>query len=304
MTVLMAGCGDLGTEVGLRLAAVGHHVVGARRTPDRLPEALARQKVDLSRERPAVTDDTTIVIVTLTAPRTARDYQSTYVNGLRHVLDAIDDSAANPRVVFVSSTAVYGVSDGSWVDEDSPTNPTSATGQVLLEAEQLLHRRRTEATALRLAGLYGPGRGMLLTKVRNGSALIPATPTFTNRIHRDDAAAAIVHLATAVDTPAPTYIGVDDAPTERAELLRFLAHQMGAEEPAIASDSSDRSAGKRCRNDRLRGTGFEFHFPTYREGYRAILAEQGPYEPQPEPVRLSSGSPRASAGNAAGDHGQ
>ena len=275
MTVLLAGCGDLGTEVGLRFAATGRRVLGLRRSPHGLPAEIVGQSVDLARERPVVPADTDIVVVALTARRTAEAYRATYVGGLLNVVDALADAGASPRIVYVSSTAVYGLSDGSWVDEDSPTEPRTETGKVLLEAEKVLRDRVSEAVVLRLAGIYGPGRGRVIEQVRTGAATVPASASYTNRIHRDDAAAAIVHLATRVDCPQPVYVGVDDAPTERAEVVRFLAGELGAPEPTIEHAASALGANKRCRNSRLRQTGFELTYPTYREGYRAILAGRG-----------------------------
>lgn len=276
MTVLLAGCGDLGTEVGVRLATAGHRVIGLRRSPERLPDSITGQAVDLSRERPDVPEDTEIVVVALTADRPTEDaYRTTYVDGLRNTLDAIQHSHARPRVLFVSSIAVYGTTDGSWVDESTPTAPTSPTGAMLVEAEQTLHARLPEAVTLRLAGIYGPGRTSLIDQVRDGNAVVPEQPKHTNRIHRDDAASAIVHLTTGVDEPAPSYVGVDDEPVERGEVLRFLADELDVARPPTAAVASTRGGDKRCRNDRLRETGFRFTYPSYREGYRAILAGHG-----------------------------
>lgn len=277
MTVLIAGCGDLGTEVGLRFAADGHRVVGLRRSPERLPAAIEGYAADLTHGRPEIPPDTEIVIVATTADRRTQDaYRATYVEGLSNLVDAVQDRCVRtPRFLLVSSTAVYGVTDGSRVDEDTPAVPASSTGPVLLEAERSLHARLPEAVVLRLAGLYGPGRGTLIEQVRTGTAVIPDQPRLTNRIHRDDAAAAIVHLTTEVSAAAPVYVGVDDAPVERAQVLRFLAEELGVAPPAVSPAQPGRSGNKRCGNDRLRATGFRFDYPSYREGYRAVLAGHG-----------------------------
>lgn len=275
MTVVLAGCGDLGTEIGLRFAGAGRRVLGLRRRTEVLPPEIAGASVDLAHEVPTLPDDTETVVVVLTADRrTADGYRTTYLHGLTHVLDAVDAARTQPRVLLVSSTAVYGVNDGSWVDEDSPAEPLSETGGVLLEVETELHRRRPDATVIRLTGLYGPGRGRMIERVRSGTVDESTTPTYTNRIHRDDAASAVVHLATAVASPAPVYVGVDDAPVERARLLHFLADELGVPPPRTG-DTGSAPGGKRFRNTLLRSTGFEFTYPTYREGYRAVLAGHG-----------------------------
>lgn len=281
MTVLIAGCGDLGTEVGLRFADLGHHVVGLRRNAGMLPAAISGQSIDLSREKPVVPPDTEIVIVALAAGGpTPEAYRAAYVDGLRNLLDALDDAKVTPRrVLLVSSTAVYDVSDGSWVDEQTPANPKPGTDAILFEAERMLHSRIPTAVVLRLAGIYGPGRERLITQVREGRATVSARSRHTNRIHRDDAAAAIVHLMLREEQPAPLYLGVDNAPVVSNDVLTFLAGELGLPAPTAGETDSRRGGDKRLRNQLLLDTGFRFTYPSYREGYRAILAGRGTRHP-------------------------
>lgn len=279
MSVIIAGCGDLGTEVGLRFAAQGQHVIGLRRRAQVLPAEIEGRSVDLRAEAPAIDEDVSVVIVPLAAGRrTVEEYRATYVDGLRHVLDGIEASPADPRLIVVSSTAVYDVSDGGVVDEGTPARAGTPTAGVLLEAEALLRDRKPEATLLRLSGIYGPGRERLIEQVRGGTATLvrpPATSPHTNRIHRDDAAAALVHVA-GLPHPAPLYLGTDDEPAPLDDVLRFIARETGSSEPAFGDVDGRQAAGdKRLSNALLRSTGFEFAYPTYREGYRAVLAGLG-----------------------------
>ncbi|HEX9086380.1 MAG TPA: NAD-dependent epimerase/dehydratase family protein, partial [Arthrobacter sp.] len=198
MTVLMAGCGDLGTEAGLRFAAAGHRVVGWRRSPEKLPAAIEGAAADLgSGKLPPIPADTTAVVVAIAADSpTEAAYRAAYVDGLSNVLDAVLGSGAPVRrVLFVSSTAVYGDAGGDWIDERTTPDPGGFSGRIIREAEDLLISRLSGTgitpVVLRLGGIYGPGRTRLIDQVRGGSAVIPAEPRFTNRIHRDDAAAAI-----------------------------------------------------------------------------------------------------------------
>ena len=280
MTVLIAGCGDLGTEAGLRFAAAGFSVLGWRRSADKIPAPLAGQAADLTGELPRIPADTDVVVIAVAAGRrTEEAYRAAYVDGTANVLNALERDGVHPRrILFVSSTAVYGDAGGGWVDEGTAPAPATVTGAVILEAEALLHARRPDAVVLRLSGIYGPGRTRLIDSVTGGTAVVPARPQLTNRIHRDDAAAAIVHLMTQVHAPAPLYLGVDDEPVDLAEVLRFLAAELGRELPAAPEESStesSRGGDRRLSNARLRGTGFEFAYPTFREGYRAVLAGDG-----------------------------
>lgn len=289
MTVLIAGCGDLGTEVGLRFAALGHTVVGLRRNAAVLPAGIEGQSVDLSAHKPVVPADTEIVIVAIAAGNPSPAvYRAAYVDSLRNLLDALDEAHVTPRrVLLVSSTAVYDVSDASWVDEQTPANPKPGTDAILLEAERMLHARTPAAVVFRLSGIYGPGRERLIDQVRGGRATVSASARHTNRIHRDDAAAAIVHLMNREEEPAPLYLGVDSAPVRSNEVLVFLAEELGLPAPApeaapeasagapAATAESRRGGDKRLRNRLLLSTGFTFSYPTYREGYRAVLAGRG-----------------------------
>jgi nucleoside-diphosphate-sugar epimerase len=302
MTVLMAGCGDLGTEAGLRFAAAGHRVVGWRRSPGKLPAAIEGVAADLTTAvLPPIPADTTAVVVAVAADSATEDaYRAAYVDGLANVLDALERAAKldpvrehdhggasrSPlrRVLFVSSTAVYGDADGGWLDESTTPAPGGFSGRIIREAEELLYRRLlgtgVTPVVLRLGGIYGPGRTRLIDQVRSSTALTPAEPRYTNRIHRDDAAAAIVHLCTRTADPGPVYLGVDNDPAELGEVQRFLAAELGLPQPATAGPGEpSRGGNKRCSNSLLRSTGFEFAYPTFREGYRAILAGDGVRHP-------------------------
>lgn len=278
MTVVIAGCGDLGTEAGLRFLAGGHQVLGLRRSPEVLPAGFARLAIDLSTDVPALPADTSIVLLATSADgRNEAAYRSAYVDSTANMLQAIRrDCARPPRVVLVSSTAVHPVDDGGHVDEDSPLDPTAPTARLLVQAETTIREATDiEGVVLRLGGIYGPGRGRLIAQARDGGGTPRAGMHFTNRIHRDDAAAAIVHLATMSAAPKPVYLGVDDCPADREEVLQFVAHRLGVDRPAAPDRTSQPPTGKRCDNTRLRDSGFSFGFPTYREGYTAILAGSG-----------------------------
>ena len=269
MTILLAGCGDLGTEAGLRFAAAGHRVVGWRRSPEKLPAAIEGVAADLgTADLPPVPADTTAVVVAVAADSpTEAAYRAAYVDGLAHVLDALErDRRRARRVLFVSSTAVYGDAAGGWVDESTTAAPGGFSGPRPPRGGGTpafaAARHRFSPVVLRLGGIYGPGRTRLIDQVRSGTAVIPDEPRFTNRIHRDDAAAAIVHLCSMAAAPAPVYLGVDNDPAELGDVLRFLAGEMGYPEPsALVPAGEARGGNKRCSNALLRATGFRVQVP-------------------------------------------
>ncbi|MDQ8047341.1 MAG: hypothetical protein REI11_22230 [Patulibacter sp.] len=283
MDIVIAGCGDLGIETGLRFAAQGHHVVGLRRRGDLVPAPLVGRSVDLRHEVAPIDPGTDVVVVALAAgSRDVDEYRATYVDGLRNVLDGIDASGSAPRVIVVSSTAVYDVDDGSTVTEATPAVAATPTAGVLLEAEALLRSRVPGAVLARLSGVYGPGRERLIEQVRGGTARlapVEGSSPHTNRIHRDDAAAALVHLAT-LDDPAPTYLVTDDEPARLDDVSAFLAAELGVPEPPRAESDGRQGAGdKRLSNALLRSTGWVPRSPSFREGYRAVIAGEGTRHP-------------------------
>src|SRR5438552_2269194 len=109
-----------------------------------------------------------------------RAMREVHVDGLRHVLDTLPVPG---RFVYVSSTGVYGQTDGSWVDESSPTEPAEEAGRVVLEAERLLRERLPAAVVLRFAGIYGPDRLLRGQAVRNGEPLVGDPEKWLNLIH-------------------------------------------------------------------------------------------------------------------------
>lgn len=276
--VLIAGCGYIGAPAGALLAARGCHVFGLRRSAANLPRGVELVRADLSRVESMSSlpesIDTVIYAAGAGAP-SEQAYRTAYVDGPSNLLRALREQGERPeRVIFCSSTAVYGQERGEWVDEASPARPRRWNGEMLLTAESLVRAGGSACSVLRLGGIYGPGRTRLIERVRQGEARLRSQPHFTNRIHRDDAAGALAHLVLA-SSADDLYLGVDDAPTDEAEVLCWLAERLGVGAPAKMDDGDAapaRAGSKRCRNDRLRGAGYSFRFPTFREGYADVLA--------------------------------
>ncbi len=197
-----------------------------------------------------------------------------YVEGLRAVLAAIGPDTR--RVIFISSTGVYGDSRGQWVDEDTPCRPTREAGRALLDAERLLagHPLGRRAIVLRLAGVYGPGR---LPQLGPRGSQTPAATGLVNLIHVEDAAAVVLAAEARSATPR-TYLVSDGHPTQRQRYLERLAELLGQPPPGLASTgaagSVPRSMGdKRVSNRRmLDELGVELAYPDYCSGLAAAVA--------------------------------
>jgi nucleoside-diphosphate-sugar epimerase len=276
MKILIAGCGYVGTALGLRLAERGDQVWGLRRDPRALPASLRALAADLGSAEglkavEVLPRDLDYVVYAASAGESSdAAYRRAYVVGLGNLLTALSPLPVR-RVFFTSSTAVYAQADGEWVDESSATVPSHFAGLRTLEAEGALRAGPFPSTVLRCAGIYGPGRTRLIDAVRQGTAR--GSERYTNRIHRDDIAGAITHLIDHQLTDELLILG-DDDPAPQHQVTRFLAERLGVSEPPPEPpEPGGRGGHKRCRNDRLKATGYQLKYPTYREGYAAMLAE-------------------------------
>jgi nucleoside-diphosphate-sugar epimerase len=205
-------------------------------------------------------------------------YRAACVNGVEGLLDALARGRQRlSRFILVSSTSVYAQGRGEWVDETSETQPTQFRGRRLLEGERLLLTSGVPATVVRFGGIYGPRRTRLVDSVRAGRATYRARPVrWTNRIHRDDCAGVLRHIMR-MPSPENLYCGVDCEPASEQAVMTWLAGVLGAPPPRPA-DKPPRGArassgNKRIRNQRLLDAKYAFRFPTYREGYTAVLAD-------------------------------
>jgi nucleoside-diphosphate-sugar epimerase len=264
---LLIGAGDLGAAVGLRLADLGHDVLALRRNAALVPAPLVGRSVDLTREAPDLGGvRPRLVVIALTArPRTEESYRATYVDGMARALDALVEPPE--RAVLVSSTAVHGSRDlPELEDETAHPAPTDGPGRQLVAAEEAFHERIPHGSVLRLSGLYGGASTRLLDQVREGR--IDDPHRWTNRIHRADAAAAVVHLLTVPTTPERLYLGTDDEPAQLGDVATYLAERLGTPAPPPADPAHGH--GKRLSNARLRSTGWAPAYPSYREGYAAV----------------------------------
>jgi len=287
MRVAIVGCGYVGIELGRQLAA-DHDVVGIRRSAEGVTaiesagfEAVQADLTDAD-ALGAVPDPDAVVFAASSGGRGADAAREVYVEGQQTVIDHFGEREDSPdRYLYTSSTGVYGDHDGDWVDEETPPDPRTDKTEVLAEAERVALERPekygTDGTVARFAGLYGPDRYRLQRYIEG-----PVTDGYLNMVHRDDAAGAVAHLLTGDHARSEVVLVVDDEPVSKWEFADWLATQCGRESPPkrtkderLADGSLSATArrriqtSKRCSNEKLRGLGYEFTHPTFRDGYEA-----------------------------------
>lgn len=275
---LIAGCGYLGTRVAAQWQQAGHRVTAVTRSTARAREFAERgwepllgdvtQPEHLPQLPPA---DVLLWAVGYDRARYS-DIRAVYLTGLQDFLERLPVMPA--KLIYISSTGVYGQDGGEWVDEESPTEPTREGGRVCLAAEDWLRASRwgPATLILRMAGIYGPGRLPSLEALRQGPVEVRAD-AYLNLIHVDDAARLVDQVAQRLAPPELLVVS-DGQPVLRQDYLAYLAQVSGVDVPEFVdpvpgvTPTTRRTAGsKRVRTDRCqRLCPMTWQFPSYREG--------------------------------------
>lgn len=265
MRVLVVGGGDLGARVAALHRQRGDDVRVARRRGT-APELALDLATTID---PAALPGGIELLQVIVAPseRTPAAYRALFVDGVARLAAAFARRGPRPpRATFVSSTAVYGAATSDWVDEDSATAEPAWNGQILREAESAAAALADRVTCIRAAGIYGPGRTMLVDKVRQQRG--SASQRWTHRIHIDDLAAALPFIA---DRPelGPAVNVIDTCPVREVEVLDHLADRLGLPRLPRAADAD--VPDRRIGSHRLQLAGFRFQYPDFRSGYDALI---------------------------------
>jgi len=300
MRVLIVGCGYVGLPLGAELVRTGHEVFGIKQSADTSELTRAGiQPVVLDLTQPGALDflrpDFDWVINTVSSSRGGvADYRAVYLEGTQRLIDWLSGTSLR-KYVYTSSTSVYAQTDGSMVTEESATEPATETGRVLVETEAVLcdaaRTKNFPAVILRVAGIYGPGRGHLFQQYLRGEARLEGDGSrLLNMIHRDDVVRAIV-AALERGRPGEVCNVADDEPVTQREFFAWLSERLGRAMPPPGDasgklgplPSSRQDAGgtlrkralthKRVSNRKLRlALGCELKYPTFRQGYSAEIA--------------------------------
>jgi nucleoside-diphosphate-sugar epimerase len=285
--VLIIGCGYVGVPLGALLARSGHAVFGVRRSSD------ADAALKAAGIQPLLADVTSLAdLERLPAPFDwvintvassgggIEDYRRIYHQGTENLLEWLRETPP-ARFLSTGSTGVYGQTDGAWVDETSPADPAAPTARVLRDTEQLLMAASSErafpAILLRLAGIYGPGRGYWLRRfLQDVPVFQDEARRWVNMVHRADAAGAIRAILER-GRIGEVYNVVDDEPVTPLEMFRWLSERVGKPVPLLEDQTASAIpkrgvTHKRISNRKLtQEVGYQFQFPTFREGFDAEL---------------------------------
>jgi tryptophan 2,3-dioxygenase len=287
---VILGCGYVGSRLARELVAEGHRVrVCARRT-DRLAELGALgasvHALDAAKVRafgPALYGSRSPFVLYSIPPVTNLPPGEP----VRRAIEAAVGVGAQ-RFIYLGSTAVYGATpDGEAVDEDSPLPLSDAEAAPRIADEGAVEMASLSGMAtavLRLAAIYGPGRGVRERLKAGSYQLVDHGEHYFSRVHVDD----IVRIIRACVERAPSralYCVADDRPTTQREYTEWLAARLGVPLPpsvaSVAPGMPRRPVRNRCvLNARLkRELDFQFRYPSYVEGEIAIEGEMGASAP-------------------------
>ncbi|KXO08891.1 MULTISPECIES: NAD-dependent epimerase/dehydratase family protein [Marinobacter] len=274
--ILVAGCGKLGGDIASLLAKTAD-VYGLRRNPHKVPPEVTGIGADLTRPdtlKGQLPENLDVVIYCLTpSSYDEPGYRDAYVTGLQNLINALGPNKLT-RLLFISSTSVYAQNDDSWVDEHSEARPDRFTGQLILEGEQTALNSIHPATVVRFSGIYGHSRQRFLEEVLEGRMNPEPPAPFSNRIHEQDAARAVAWLTENAMKGEPLddlYIGSDCEPVRLDDVVAWVRQQVPCKDPVEGARKGGRAGSKRCSNQRLLATGFEFRYPDYKAGYRELI---------------------------------
>lgn len=275
MRILVAGTGFTGSRIIKVLREAGHDVTGLNRSGSGsgmvAGDVLLRESLSGIKVLPPF--DLLISTLSGSGEKDPARYRSVYVDGPRRIMDQVAWRTI-PQVWMLGSTGVYGVGDGSWVNENTPTEAQHRTGKVQLEAEVALHGACDQSCILRLSGLYGPGRTRLIRQaLRKRPYLKPEL--WANQIHADDVAGLVCFLVARAVPPPPLLLVSDQEPALRKDIFAWVRAEMHLPEGLYDEDHPQRAGSdrgnKRVDSTQMRKLGYALKYPGFREGLKPLL---------------------------------
>ncbi len=283
MKVLVLGCGYTGNRLAQWLVRHNIEVLGTNRSG----QAIAGLSIPIFPFSYSSNGDVTPL------PEAALDGVTHVLNSIAPDAHGIDPVAASlmPALQrsqlawfgYLSTTGVYGDTQGNWVDETSPTHPQNARSQHRVAIEATFLNSGLPAHIFRLPGIYGPGTS-ILDRLKAGTAHHVHKPGHVfSRIHVDDIVQT-VWASMRSPNPGSIYNVADDEPTEPSNLILAGAKLLGIPVPPaqpydqVTLSPMAASFWNECRrvgNRKIKQElGVRLIHPTYREGLQAIVKEQ------------------------------
>jgi nucleoside-diphosphate-sugar epimerase len=238
-SVLIVGCGHIGRRVAAQLHSRRQHVTGVVRSPARAGQlrslGIDALCIDLDAVALSVPGLGEISGLCYFAPPPSSGVRDTR---LRRFLEALDEPPFPRRIVYISTSAVYGDCHGEWITEEQPVQPATERGLRRVDAERQLQawaaRHGVEWVILRVPGIYGPGR-LPLERLRRGlPVLVETDAPYTNRIHADDLA--VICVAALDSDHYDTVYNVSDGhPSTMTDYFFRVADAAGLPRPPVVS---------------------------------------------------------------------
>ena len=282
--ILIAGCGYVGEATADLFHSEGWEVEGwtaSVESADRLQQkpyvVRAVDLLDLSiAAAPQEKKFDAVIHCASSRGGGAEDYRRIYLQGAQQLARAFPDAL----LIFTSSTSVYAQTDGDWVTEQSAADPQRETGRVLRETEEFVLAHA--GIVARLAGIYGPGRSALLRKFLSGDAVLdPNSDRFSNQVHRDDIAAALLLLVRRYfraprlqNSHLRIFNVADGNPLSIRQCYEFLAQTLARPVPPTTDAVLPRKRGnsnKRVSSAKLQALGWTPRYPDFATAMRQSI---------------------------------
>ena len=273
--LLIIGQGDIGLPVTNKLAQDGLDVTGLARGErhqyDLVDNADFLQADALTLTAEQLQDFTRIAIIVTPDEYSTGGYHNSYLAICQHLAKLQSKLPNLSRVVFISSTGVYGQDNGEWIDEYTiPVTPAREASKVILQAEQALQQGfGDKAIIIRPSGIYGRERLMRLRKAKEKQKEPVAAAHWSNRIMDRDLVNIITKVIT-IEAPKPIYLATDYAPVTTFELGVWLSEQIQETPPAI-NNKKTAVTGKRLHSNIPLAW---LDYADWQVGYRDILRHQ------------------------------
>ncbi|MGO2278892.1 MULTISPECIES: SDR family oxidoreductase [unclassified Psychrobacter] len=273
--LLIIGQGDIGLPVTNKLAQDGYCVTGLARSErhhyDLVDSADFLQTDALTLTTEQLQEFTHIAIIVTPDEYSTTGYHDSYLAISQHLATLAPQLAKIERVVFVSSTGVYGQDNGEWIDVHTvPVTPAREASKVILQAEQALQQGfGDKAVVIRPSGIYGRERLMRLRKAREPNKDPVPAEHWSNRIMDCDLVNIITKVLT-IETPKSVYLATDYRPVTTFELGVWLSEQVGETPPTIDNTKTS-VTGKRLHSNIPLAW---LDYADWQTGYRDILNHQ------------------------------